>query len=271
MTATFGVQNIAEITCTGMNPTDAELLNTSIDDMMATPPVLAATLGTIKVRTNVSSWDVVMRTRNGGRMAAPGIGTDDVCITDVWGVEKCEKVPKAGNVLTYSTKTGTAGTVFDGIIQGGAAERDTVQLQVAIALGRPGFTLGAPSANTVYPIGSPTAPDAIRKIPATAINNSSDRFGGTGDEISFAKILGLSYAGTNPTSLLDWNGRTWADIQTGGFAVPKTETAPSSGVFVTEDYFIVSVGILKSKKDELAGNPNGVYSETFIFDLCADY
>jgi hypothetical protein len=264
MGVTYQVQSIAEIDVTPHNPTNEELLK---NDTLTVTGGHFGTLGTIKVTTNSTGWDVWMTTANGGQLAdIRGIKTIKSCpsadwLTGITDSSKCTDVPdpsKPAPILKYADAT-------------------PVQLGVAVGLAKTGTAIGAGAPATIYPIFSAASVfiPPVSVDPAdltTAIRPAS---GAPTDYISFAGLLGGTWSGTTPGGQFDkgiygTTGETltsasgWTTISGDGFPLPTGNSVDG------EEYFYVNVGINTSTK-LLGGNEDGYYSETFYFDLVANF
>jgi hypothetical protein len=301
-TATVGfiIDNKAEIECTPKNVTEAELATLDWAKISGTPSATNfGTLGTIKVTTNSTAWDVRMTTKYGGRLVyndgGPIAGQFDCDGTiDPWtgacsGKETPKKSAGTNYPLTYNSAgasaskgliAGTAGTAatpesFPGAGDGVPAVpavNDQVQLLVTIGVAKLGSDLGAPAAQSgnLYPLGAPGAYSNFLPIEVTGaqlLTSCEKQLDGTTptsgfDPISFASLVGNGYedkATPAPLNYAGIAGRPWTTIASDGFG------KPTNGV----EYFYVNVGMDSSMP--LGGNKKGKYEETFTFDLYASF
>jgi len=304
MAVGFPVQNIAAIECTAKDPDKETLLETNAEsDATGQNP---GTLGTIKVTTNSNGWDIWMTTANGGRLRYNAGGRDSATCAapDPWDASKCKTpgptltVGGVDEFLTYIDAARGSGT-GPGIIHDGVAAsathipKDTVQLQVAIGVAYLGSQLNASAnANTIYGLGAPGSYTDAALVPNTALETSGASYGSrpatsptplAALPIKFAPLLGAHYGSIAALSGTDYEklaGRGWDGsavgtqyVKTDGFAAPahKDLASPTNPKHVDEQYFFVNVGILPSEKDAIGGNVNGTYTETFTFDLIANF
>jgi hypothetical protein len=281
----FQVITKAEIECVGKNP-DQEILK--VTDVAVAKIQNPGNLGYVKVTTNSNGWDVWMTSANGGRLRYNVGGTPDSnCLahTDLWNPSLCTSWSPpfmsggTDEFLTYSTD-GT--TTAAGLIEGTSGDYDTVQLEVAIGVAYLGSQLNASAAQgDLYSIGAPT--NATLAVPYKVIFGELEKTAtvyGTNPAAStaavpvkFAPKLGAYYATLTPPSPYDTlAGRLWTHasnvcIEKDGFAAPRHGlNGPAE-----EQYFFVNVGINQGLVDAIGGNKEGIYTETFTFELAANF
>jgi len=290
MSATYTVQQIAELEVTPANPTEDNLVFTAPNTIDAIPTVgtldqLFGNLGTIKVRTNSAKWDVSMTTNNGGRMLdLTSVACQDVPNVDGWG-------NPTGGTHQVCDPTGAKYLTWDDDNAVGTPPIDVV-LDVAIGVAKQGIALGnTGAADRLYPLlnvltaGAPSfaAPIKVNSalIPNTEVGIASFA------AVSFADVIGGGYGsggtapagaynqgiyGTNGTN----NDGDWTTIETNS-TFPKpgvASTASSPGVGPNVDplteFFYVNVGITDTVQKQLQDN-KGTFTETFNFELVANF
>jgi hypothetical protein len=286
----YEVVVLAEITTepfAGLNAdilksTDAKSVVSATGSIQGAAP---GTLGTVKVKTNASNWDVKMRTKNGGRLIDETTAVPDTgpCPTDSWG--QCTGIGTItfadAEVLTYVPGTSSTG---QGIKQGTSGKPDTVLLEVAIGVANLGKALNAPTAlqNTLFALGGPSAPVEPVLIGSTDLLASNVIAGATG-AISFAdsisdgtsgKASAPKYSAAATTANAADTGiseRKWSDIKSDGFGVPTHAKCSDTDECRNEEYFFVNVGINQGFKQKIGSNKGGTYTETLYFDLVASF
>jgi len=300
MSVGFDVQTLASIFATpNANLTNEVLLDTTtirtaINSTSAIGSVRGegpGTLGTIRVLTNASNWDVQMRTKNGGRLVDESGATTKPgnCAAngwDAWGVICNSYDPDTiigGQVLTYSSSVGPGATGSGKIGGSAAGVRDTVRLQVAVGLANLGAVLSSgANASSIYALGAPAAPIAPVEIPHTALDGTRVNAGASSGPISLAETIAGNAAYKAAAALLSptvtgFSGRPFTQIETDGFAAPNytndfsSPTPPAVLTHKNEEYFFVNVGIDTKTNGTLGGNKGGNYKETFYFDLVASF
>jgi hypothetical protein len=284
MAATFTVQQDAEINATS-NFVDLVVWDDAGTNVFNTQPVatdVVGTLGTIRVKTNSAGWDVLMTTENGGRMLdLTSKQCVDVPNVDGWGNPTGGTHPDcsgagAGTYLMYDNDP-TNATAHPTV---------EVVLDVAIGVAKQGIALGNTVAKTrLYPLlnstsgTSPTfeAPVLVQKSSVTG----SDLSQTTHNAVSFAYEIGAAYSSTTLSGVYSQGiyGSTtntkgnWGTINSSGFPKP----GEVKGIYVgpndqqDEEFFYVNVGIGQSVYDNLKGNQNGTFTETFNFELVAKF
>ena len=262
MKATYYVNQIAELEATGKNLAD-EGLKLTAAGITATPTANKfGTLGTIRVRTNSSRWDVNMTTENGGKMLdETSVQCQNVDDFDVWG-------NKTGSHCDYSGST----PIYLKYDNGGTPAN--VVLLAAIGVAKTGYKLGNSAApTTLYPMADVSGtPAFIAPLPVTLVGSEDQG----GNAISFATIFGTAYGTTGPTGTFT-NGiyggaasgpDAWSTIASDGFPTPKGNASPDRN----EEFFYVNVGILEATFNALSGNKNKkTFTETFYFELVASF
>jgi hypothetical protein len=276
MSATFTVIQTAEIQVTGNNPTEENLVYTT-PSLSVAPSVtdVVGNLGTIRVKTNSTGWDVVMTTDNGGKMLdKTSVGCVTVPVVDGWGNQ------------TGATRDScsTSGATYLAYNNGGTPAN--VVLDVAIGVAKQGKALGnTGTPNKLYPLlnaisGTPSFVAPVSIVPADII--ASDINATTPAPVSFAEKIGTYYstpANIPGAYLQGIYGNTtaateglWSDIALSGFPRPGvvSGTGLSTNVEPLEEYFYVNVGIPQATYNSLQGN-KGTYTETFNFELVANF
>jgi len=291
MSVGFEVQTLAQIYATpNARLTNEVLLNTPITETSAIGSVRGegpGTLGTIRVLTNASNWDVKMRTRSGGRLVDDSnarIGVGKCATWDAWGVVCTGNDPDTiigGEYLTYFSKNGS--TVSGKIGGATSADPDTVRLQVAVGLANLGAVLSSgANATSVYALGAPGAAIPPVEVPHTALDASNVAAGAATGPISLAATIAgngaytTAAAGLSPP-MTQFSGRDWSVIASDGFNVPNytndfsSPTPPAVLTHKNEEYFFINAAIETTTNGPLGGNKGGTYSETFYFDLVASF
>jgi len=247
-------------------------------------------LGVIRVRTNASSWDIEMSTKNGGRLLKDGRTTTEklppVCKTEVPfpGSGCLEYYPdeykkESGYTLLYSNgTTGTAGepNSTDGgriVGVGEEAGRDTVLLQVAIgiAASNNGGDVGG-SFGDVYVKGATAAGSTF--YPTVIDPNNVMNSNKANKAISFAKAFAADYqigGGTNTNAAANATvGGVNLKTVDATFGVSKgfgSTTATETDKTKQWEYFYINAGISEDNYDKIVGSKSGEYYEVFTFDL----
>jgi len=255
----FSVLSIGEIEATAHNPTNEELVANTIT---AVSGANFGSLGTIRVKTNSTSWDVKMTTQNGGRLASlDGVEMELSCdaadwLTGVVDSTTCKSVPSGP--VPYLKNDAAA----------------DVRLGVAVGVAKSGKALGAGAQATIYPIFSATGTFVAPVIvPVADLTNSQIDIAMGFAEVSFAELLGAAYTsgiggkfdlGIYGAEALATDLSGWETIEDDGFPLPKGNEQEM------EEYFYVNVGI-NTSTNAIAGNKDGTYTETFYFDLVANF
>jgi hypothetical protein len=260
MSATWTVANITELDATPNNPGGDELLK-KVDFVGSSN---FGTLGTLRVRTNSTAWDINMKTNNGGKLADTSSGNwVDSCQTDwLTGAvlqNTCKKVQTGS--LKYLTRDSVGG--------------NPVVLKVAIGVAKTGKALNAGTQSEIYPIFYDQNAFVKPIVLADSVIKKSDSVA-----ISFAQTIGDSVAmasGFSGSSGVKFkfgiygdettgNERSsWKNIRENGFPKPRGNYNDN------DEFFYVNVGIDSTEKYPIAGNKNGTYKETFYFDLMANF
>jgi len=262
MKATYYVNQIAELEATGKNLADEGLKLTAAGITAVPTATNFGNLGTIRVRTNSSRWDVNMTTRSGGKMLdETSVACTDVDDFDVWGNKTGTHQDCSGGTPKY-LKYDNGGTPAN------------VVLLAAIGVAKTGFKLGNSAApTTLYPMADVSGTPSFIAPLVVALVGTEDN-GGTA--ISFAETFGTAYGTTGPTGTFV-NGiyggaasgpDAWGTIASDGFPTPKGNASPDRN----EEFFYVNVGILEATFNALSGNKNKkTFTETFYFELVASF
>jgi hypothetical protein len=274
MSATFTVQQIAEMEVTPNNPTEENL----VLEVDAVPKVtdIVGNLGTIRVKTNSAGWDVWMTTDRGGRMLdKTSVGCVEVPNVDGWG----------NPTGTFHDSCSTAGAKYL-TYNNGSAVVDVV-LDVALGVAKQGAAIGNTGAPTkLFPLlnaltaGTPSFVAPVKVIDTDV--TGSDKSAATTKAVSFAAVIGGGYDGLGaPTGAFNQGiygtttaatEGTWDYIVSNGFpkpgAVESTNVLPN--VVKEEEYLYVNVGMPQTTFNALEGN-NGTFTETFHFELVANF
>jgi len=266
--AVFRVNQVTELEAIGKNLTEENL--SFVVDAVPTA-VNFGNLGTIRVKTSSTSWDVLMTTANGGRMLdETSGGCTEVPTYDGWGNVNGTQpsCPDPKRYLQYDKST-TSGTVTYG----------DVVLDVAIGIAKSGKAVGNTGApESLFPlissaIGAAPVFIAPVKITGTKIPNSEKGIGTSFAPVSFATELGkAATAPTGPFANGIWGNTTvgvdaWTTIGSDGFPAPKGNYEPQ------EEYFYVNVGMDPTSVYQKLGNNENKknYTETFYFELVANF
>jgi hypothetical protein len=296
MKVSFEIVKLMEIECTA-KPVDAATLKATDVSLVANAGADAGTLGTIRVKTNSTGWDVWMTTDFGGRLVyvdggslVPG--TCPPAQVDPWNPSNClVTVPPvlqgaSQTPLIYNSTTGAdAPGVIGTTLVGTNSTNDEVQLQVSIGLASRGDQLStSATADMIYGIGAPTAYVVPRVINNVLLETTGTVLGSlaatTPAYVSFATELGTHYGTTPPGAPVmtgigglpaNPNFRTWANIALNGFPTPNNAIASTPAEHVDEQYFFVNVGLVNGLIGNISGNDEGVYEETFTFELAASF
>jgi len=289
MGVTFTVNNIAELSVDAKSPTENEMKTA-----VATVGVSNfGNLGTVRVKTNATAWDVLMTTDNGGRLLDAASGRkDSAANTNIWGDTTGWTYSYVNaRALTYSDD-GT--TNANGILEGLAGDNDTVLLRVALGVAKTGTALGAGGGNAtkLFPMSNVTS-SAVTPVPPVEIGYAkilksksladaayTTAYGNLAP-ISFALELSGGYGttGTAPTGSFNSGinaydpgtgvftaaSRDWDEIATDGFPKPAGNADPQ------EEYFYINVQVDESLGHGLGNNKSGNYAETFYFDLAVNF
>jgi hypothetical protein len=262
MKASYSVNQITELEATGKNLADEGLKLTSAG-VNATPTANNfGNLGTIRVRTNSTRWDINMTTDNGGKMLdETSVECDEVDDLDVWGNKTGSHKDCSGSTPIY-LKYDNSGTPVN------------VVLSAAIGVAKTGYRLGNTAApTTLYPMADVTStPVFIAPVVVTLPGSEAT----SGSPISFAETLG--HAGDAATTWGTFNNGIyggasggddeWGTIETDGFPTPKGNASPE----LNEEFFYVNVGIPEAMFNALSGNKNKkTFTETFYFELVANF
>jgi len=226
-------------------------------------------LGWVRVKTNSTAWDVVLTTKNGGRLSkdqyTPNPSTQHWDMGCMCMVDDPADSTLAGSVyLKYNTMSGPAsGTqaAEDGKITYDDATNDEVQLMVKIGMIEP-------YNGSFFPKGSTTSGQVAQptKITATSLLGSG---GSSPTAISLAALLGGD-AATNSFAQKTF-GTSATQLKVGNRTIEDAETSGFDATGANSEYFYVDVGLNQSLMDKLAGNEKGEYTEEFIFTLTAQY
>jgi hypothetical protein len=291
MKVSFEIKKTLEIECK-TKLVDATILKATNVALVANSGADPGNLGTIRVKTNSTGWDILMTTDFGGRLVKTVGGTLDKgsCPSgqsDPWNPGQC-LVPLPDTIiggsrtpLMYSSTTGTdvAGVIGTTHV-GTNTTKDEVQLEVSIGLAFLGSQLAATApATNMYGIGAPSN----YVIPAVIDNEDLEKSGSVlGSStarpaaISFADVLGNHYDNNTPgaPAITGLGGRDWSDIADDGFPTPNNSVVGTTPVDeVDNQYFFVNVGLAQTTglQDKISGNDEGIYEETFTFDLAANF
>jgi len=256
MTASYYVNQITELQATGKNIKDDGLkLAAAID--AAPSATNFGSLGTIRVRTNSSRWDIRMTTGNGGQMLdETSVECKDVDRQDVWG-------NKIGTDKDCSGSTPIYLTYNDG------SDNVPVVLDVAIGVAKTGLKLGNSAApTTLYPMADIATTPTF--IPPVKVNPAGSKT----TPISFAETFGnATKTGWGTFANGIYGGTSggvddWGTIGDDGFPTPKGNASPD----LNEEFFYVNVGMPAAMFDALSGNKNKkTFTETFYFELVASF
>jgi hypothetical protein len=275
MSATFTVQQIAEIEVTPNNPTEKNLV--CVVDKVPGVADIVGNLGTIRVKTNSAGWDVLMTTDRGGRMLdKTSVGCTSVPVVDGWG----------NPTGAFRDSCSTAGATFLTFKNGSTVV--PVVLDVALGVAKQGAALGNTGAPTkLFPLlnviagGAPTFVAPV-KVPLARVTGS-DKSAGSTTPVSFAYEIGFAYDAVGPAGAFEQGiyGETtagtegaWSDILAGGFPKPGVVASANPDIHPNvdpqEEYLYVNVGMPQTTFDALQGN-KGTFTETFNFDLVANF
>jgi len=282
MGVAFEVKRKAIIECDGKKPDREKLLSFNALDSVGSVAISRqdpGSLGTIKVATNASSWDINMTTANGGRLVSRlgGKPTQTCSQPDPWDASKCLDAggfgvgpDTGGSVDTLkftATPSGSSGFI---------TSTNYVQLEVSIGLAYLGsqMSTSAPQTN-LYAIGAPSSyvkPAPIASGDLEKTGKVVSTVAPSAVPISFASVIGPHYAAR--TSILTNNakyfGRDWSgsanSVEQAGFVTPNHTLGPTD-----EQYFFINVGLNQTLKSTIGGNKDGNYTETFIFELVGNY
>ncbi len=301
MSATYTVQQIAELEVTPKNPMEENLIwkNSGVGSINAAPSAANfGNLGTIKVRTNSAKWDVLMTTDNGGKMLdKTSVGCWSVPVVDGWGNptgamrDSCDS--NGAKYLTRAEGTSVGDTM-------------PVILSVAIGIAKQGQALGNTGASDqLFPLlaafpttGAGASPAGF--VPPVLLDSTAvakSQVGLTGvnfEKVSFAKKIGAATTGYGsggvmPTGAAYTQGiygtttattaGDWGEIVNGFFPKPGVSgiagsgaSAPALGANVDPltEFFYVNVGITEATQQKLQGN-KGTFTETFNFELSPNF
>jgi hypothetical protein len=277
MSATFTVQQIAEMEVTPNNPTEENLVLAVAAEPKVTD--IVGNLGTIRVKTNSAGWDVLMTTDRGGRMLdKTSVGCVEVPDVDGWG----------NPTGKFHDSCSTAGAKY--LTWNNSGTKEAVVLDVALGVAKQGAAIGNTGAPTkLFPLlnaltaGVPSFAAPVKvSVPDVT---GSDKSAATTTVVSFATVIGGGYDGTGtgtaPTGAFNQGiygtttattEGTWAGILANGFpkpgAVEATNVLPN--VDKEEEYLYVNVGMPQTTFNALEGN-NGTFTETFHFELVANF
>jgi len=277
MKASFHIDNMAYIEGESKDPKDAQL-RFNVDTLINN--VNPGNLGVIRIRTNATSWDVEMMTKNGGRLVKEGSGTgifDSVCVDPVpFPGSGCK--PGGWN-YTERTNPGQALLFFDhaasfpspGRIDGGT--RDTVLLEVAIGMAESagGDTAVGAGFGTIFTKGATAAGYSFAPtvIDSQTIVNSND----AATPISFAKMFAKDYpigSGSNANSAAHATiGGVDLTVSDAAFGSTKGfgPTAVNATTGSKWEYFYINVGIHPDNFSKIVAAKSGDYNEEFTFEL----
>jgi hypothetical protein len=283
MSASFTVQQIAEMEVTANNPTEENL----VLDVDAVPTIssIVGNLGTIRVKTNSAGWDVLMTTDRGGRMLdKTSLACVSVPVVDSWG-------NPTGAVRDSCPTSGGTYLKWDNDLTASTPPIDVV-LDVAIGVAKQGHALGNSGAPAkLFPLLENTTGGPSFIAPVKVINTkviASTKNGASASvPVSFAVEIGTEYGTTSsPTGVFSQGiyGVTtttgtgsegaWDDIVTKGFPKPGAVVESDDGILPNvdplEEYFYVNVGMPQTTFNQLEGN-KGTFTETFHFDLVAKF
>jgi len=305
MGVSFTVNNIAELSVDPKNPTEADMTNdvqiVSVNDF--------GNLGTVRVKTNATAWDVLMKTSNGGRLIDAASGSKDSSAnTNVWGdTIGWNYTYKGANTLIFKSGA-TPASPGNGRKPGSAnGIPDTVLLRVAIGVAKTGAALGAGGANRtkLFPMSNVVSvganPGVFAAKPAEvgfadiirskSVYNHGDSLAATitpGQAstipISFAKEIGTAYGTGTPATSHNLAGGfsigisgTDDGLASGTALGPAWSTVAGSGFSTPvgnaeklEEYFYINVQVDQSIAD-LGANKSGNYAETFYLDLAVNF
>jgi hypothetical protein len=261
MKASYYVNQLAELEATGKDIKDGDLRLAAAINAVPTATNFGS-LGTIRVRTNSTRWDVKMTTDNGGKMLdETSVECVDVDDLDVWGNVTGQHKDCSGSTPVY-LKYDNSGTPAN------------VVLSAAIGVAKTGYRLGNTAAPaTLYPMADVSGtPTFIAPVTVSLVGSEDN--GGTA--ISFAETIGGGYDGSAPAGTFT-NGiyggaaagvDAWGTIETDGFPTPTGNASPD----LNEEFFYVNVGIPATMFDALSGNTNKkTFTETFYFELVASF
>jgi hypothetical protein len=256
MSASYTVQNIAELEVTPKNPKDTEL-GKNVTEILNGADF--GNLGIIRVKTNATAWDVQMTALDSGKLTKVGSPEDydyDTLKDWITGVYvqplNITATPKGSQkrLLKPSDKFVSGST------------DSCVYLDVSIGVAKTGAALGVGTQSVLYPLISGTNTFATPiKVGRTHLEKP----------VSFADSIGHHYAVSGNITgdfasgiRKSATGRaTWSNISSDGFPTPQDNYVPD------EEYFYVNVGGIHP--DSVGANPNGTYKSTFKFDLKANF
>jgi hypothetical protein len=279
MKASYEIKREAEIEVVSLDPTQDDFL----DDATVSTYVNNGNLGTVRVKTNSTGWDVAFVTSFGGKLAtvektldstqsgydfAAGKPTFDYFYN--YGTPQC---------LTYTSTTATGGAAIDGLIKGGT-EKDTVQLVVAIGMSEK--VDGGVLAQKGLKLGQAAVPYNASKVTESQLTSSQSTSATgaaqAGTAVSFASILTTATTGvpaSTTTIPITCGGRTvvaGTPLTTPkGFGPTNAQNIKDNPDSDGSEYFYVNVGLPTARKSGIGGNIDGVYEETFTFTLVANF
>jgi len=277
--ASFEVENVAILEVESKNATNADLI---LANIATAPNANPGNLGAIRVKTTSAAWDIQMTTEHGGRLYKPGMddpngGFDSSCTgTPNWLTNACpdaggwtvtpKKLP--GVYLLYapgSTPNATDNAFIAG--PGGAGNRDTVRLRVAIGLAE--SVLGEDT-SVNGPFGTLTTYAAPGAGTTTAYQIANADLDATG-----TITTGTASADQGPVSfahVLGTGGEAAIAVPpaaaTGGVTLAGTN---GFGPVPNWTYFYFNAGLREADYNIIGGNKAGTYQETFTFKLMTNF
>ncbi len=245
-------------------------------------------VGVLAIKTNGFHWDVVMRSKYGGRLYADG---KDTTVSDKYPsgcdgmLVACKDtiIKKAGTALAYGsslpTENKTAENLKESIDAGTDGAADLVVLDIAVGAAIKGvsgnfFAVGCTSSGGT--VTCETAPLAVRLGKADVTKSGTmikeNRSEGAGANaasgVSFANAIGNNTDAVNKitaltagtTEYLGLTGTVNAAAIKGGFKGTNVE-----------QYIYVNVGVHPSNSSYINANGTTTYKETFTFTLLNGY
>jgi len=202
-------------------------------------------LGRVIVTSGYDQWDVILTTKNGGRLVNTKTTTtpvNDDCSDPMAGC-----IPQPPIVSTsYATLSKSTCTLCDGT--------DDVDVPIAIPL-YVGLMQGNYTSGNAWHASYAQVTDA---------NLQTSKGTNLADGVSFAGLLSTTTATTSANAIAgsSFHGRAWTDIATDGFAPTGSNKAT----------FILNTGLAPLDISALTvNNDPGDYEEEFRFTLIADY
>jgi len=291
MSATYTVEQTAEIAVTPNNPTSEKFIGFDADaSSLDGADGSNGNLGTVRVKTNSRGWDVTFTTVNGGKLAMTEVkyDTTKVLIPGKFPPEYRDSIGSKYGTPKYLCYIANSG-LTDGIgMKPGAttSDADTAELMVGVGMlervGGVNYLKGYPnglSAKYATPLVTYANLRATQTLDATG----TAIVAGSITPASFAKIVGNGTAISATQTALGAGremkvggvvvGATAGQTGLAGFGPTNTALSGLPGVTKSDDseYFYVNVGIPSANELKMSGNTKGDYTETFTFTLLANF